>query len=49
MTYNIYDIRCRLVLALAVTMATRAAEEDFAANYGSWLLGGDFLTIELAE
>jgi hypothetical protein len=30
-------------------MATRAAEEDFATTYGRLLLGGDFLTIELAD
>lgn len=48
MIYAIYDIRCNLVLAIAVTMATRAAEEDHAEKYGQWLLGGDYLTIELA-
>lgn len=47
MMYAIYDIRCNLVLTLAVTMATRVAEETHAENYGRWLLGGDYLTIEL--
>jgi hypothetical protein len=46
MIYRIYDIRCRLIVSLAVTMATRVAEENYAENYGRWLLGGDYLAIE---